>query len=403
MQEHNHNFMRMWAWEHAAWMQFTDRMIRYWPHPYPRTGPGNALDGEPKFDVTEFNQAYFDRLRERVIAARDRGIYVSVMLFQGFSIEQKGTAGIDPNRGNPWDGHPFNGNNNINGINGDLNGDGEGCEVHTLDSREMTGLQEAYIRKVVDTLNDLDNVLWEISNESHSDSTEWQYYMINYLKDYEAGKPKQHPVGMTMIFGQDDDNGYLFASPADWISPTHTNAELYKNNPPASDGKVVIVDTDHLWGIGGNQKWVWKSFLRGLNPIYMDPYGSPDHPPADESVRQNMGYALRYADKMNMAATTPRGDLSSSDYCLANPVASGAEYLVYLPYGGSVRVDLSAASGDLSVQWLNPSTGAVTFAGTTTGGASHSFTAPSDFNDDAVLYIWDGPIFQFYLPSVTKS
>ena len=46
MEKHNHNFLRLWAWEHAAWMQFTDRKILYYPNRYPRTGPGEALDGE---------------------------------------------------------------------------------------------------------------------------------------------------------------------------------------------------------------------------------------------------------------------------------------------------------------------------------------------------------------------
>ena len=30
----------------------------------------------------------------------------------------------------------------------------------------MTALQEAYVRKVIDTVNDLDNVLYEITNEA---------------------------------------------------------------------------------------------------------------------------------------------------------------------------------------------------------------------------------------------
>ena len=47
----------------------------------------------------------------------------------------------------------------------------------------------------------------------------------------------------------------------------------YQIDPPAADGrKVILTDTDHLWGIGGDVAWVWKSFLRGLNPIFMDPY-----------------------------------------------------------------------------------------------------------------------------------
>ena len=55
------------------------------PQPWLRTGTGTALDGLPKFDFNQFNQEYFDRLRDRVEAAGDRGIYTSVMLFEGWS------------------------------------------------------------------------------------------------------------------------------------------------------------------------------------------------------------------------------------------------------------------------------------------------------------------------------
>jgi hypothetical protein len=34
------------------------------------------------------------------------------------------------------------------------------------------------------------------------------------------------------------------------------------SNPPLNDGrKIIINDTDHLWGIGVDHQWVWKSFL----------------------------------------------------------------------------------------------------------------------------------------------
>jgi hypothetical protein len=104
------------------------------------------------------------------------------------------------------------------------------------------------------------------------------------------------------------------------------------------------------------------------------------------SVRRNLGYTMDYAERMNLAAMTPRPDLCSTGYCLANPVASGAEYLVYLPSGGGVSVDLSGASGQLLVEWFNPGTGMPTAGGTTTGGAIRFFTAP--FGQDAVLYIY---------------
>jgi hypothetical protein len=53
------------------------------------------------------------------------------------------------------------------------------------------------MRKVVDSVNDLDNILYEIVNESGTYSTHWQYDFINSIKSYQSAKPKQHPVGMT--------------------------------------------------------------------------------------------------------------------------------------------------------------------------------------------------------------
>ncbi len=41
--------------------------------------------------------------------------------------------------------------------------------------------------------------------------------MINYIKEYESGKAKQHPVGITG-YGEPIDQ-YLYDSPAHWISP----------------------------------------------------------------------------------------------------------------------------------------------------------------------------------------
>jgi len=47
-------------------------------------------------------------------------------------------------------------NNNIQGINGDLNSDGEGTEIHTLEIPEVTHYEEKYVKKVIDSVNDLD-------------------------------------------------------------------------------------------------------------------------------------------------------------------------------------------------------------------------------------------------------
>jgi hypothetical protein len=93
--------------------------------------------------------------------------------------------------------------NNVNGIGIESILD---YQVLPLDSR-VRELQERYIRHVVDTVHDLPNVLWEVANESSGggkvdlefarflgqdtvpdwgDSTEWQYWVIDTVKHYEA-------------------------------------------------------------------------------------------------------------------------------------------------------------------------------------------------------------------------
>ena len=381
LERYGHNFIRLWTWELTTW---DTRANGRWgkpkphfcqPHPWKRTGPGTALDGKPKFDLTKFDPEYLRRLRTRVEAAGKRGIYVSVMLFEGWGVQFSPGA---------WKSHPLNAANNVSGINGDANGDGKGLETHELANKAVTAVQEAYVRKAIDTVNDLDNVLYEISNENHPPSTKWQYHIIRFIKRYEKTKPKQHPVGMTFQY-RGGRNRTLFESPADWVSPNAVGG--YRDNPPVAKGdKVVLSDTDHLWGIGGNQAWVWKTFLRGHNPLFMDPYDgvvlSKRFDRKWEPIRRSLGYTLRYARRMNLAAMTPQNKLASTRYCLANP---GTEYLVYLPSGGEVTVALSAAKGTLAVEWFNPSTGKARKPTRIEGGARRTLTAP--FKGDAVLYI----------------
>ena len=387
MTDNNLNYIRLWIYDtglmrNDGWKNEAADDVPL-PLPWQRTGPGTALDGKPKFDLTKFDQAYFDRLRSRVRDAGDRGIYTSIMLFLGEAVRRHTTGMFGGGSYNGWVGHPFNKANNVNGIDGDPSGDGKGNEVHTLDIPAVTALQEDYIREVIDATNDLDNVIYEIANESDG-TPEWQYHLINFIKSYESGKPKQHPVLMSGNWGITTSD--VFASPADAVSPSGHAPNPYGTDPPAADGsKVVVLDTDHigvhLSSIGDSavaRVWVWKAFTRGHNPSFLvlDP-----HSGLDETLRV-MGHTRTYAEKMNLAAMTPQNGLASTQYCLANP---GKEYLVYLPSGGKVSVDLTAAKGVLAVEWFNPSVGKTTRTGTIPGGARRNFTVP--FAGDAVLYL----------------
>src|ERR1700722_1551908 len=329
---HHHNFFRLWRWEAPKWGddQPTGAIKYCQPHPWVRSGPGMARDRKPKFDLTRFDEDYFNRMRTRVTAARDRGIYVSVMLFEGWELEYT----------DAWAYHPFNGPNNVNGVFTDPAVDlvppekplhlaasagedieglrtlhyggkgyvGAGLTYNTLQhdsmGRRVLALQEAYVRKVIDTVNDLDNVLYETCNEAGTYSTDWQYHIINYVKEYEAGKPSQHPVGMTAQ--QPGINSALYASPADWISPhPGSPTENYLYDPsPAYTGKVVVNDTDHLCGHDcADSGWVWECFCRGLNVLLMEDL-SPS-PTWQDSARTAMGQTRRWSQKIDLAHMVP--------------------------------------------------------------------------------------------------
>lgn len=423
LKEHGHNFIRLWRWEQfqsqAAGGSFHLCMA---PQPWARTGPGVAKDGKPKFDLSKFDQTYFDRLRERVRAAGTQGIYVDVMLFDGWALH------LSPAPDNV-EGHPFHAGNNVNGvgITSIVN-----CQVLPLDPK-VQEFEQAYLRKVVDAVHDLPNVLYEVANESSGggtvdqtfakmlglgdtapkwgNSTEWQYWVIDVVKRYEREKGYvSHPIGMTMQFPVVDQtkvNDPLFASRAEWISPgfddsMFTNgrhpmapgappSRWYDNPPDVGGKKIIITDTDHYSPGKGDALWAWKSFLRGGHPILMD-FGliggvNPGDPgyTAFEPARYAMGDTRRYAERMNLIAMPPRGDLSSTTYALANP---GKEYLILQPATSAEAIAVQLLPGTYTTEWYDV-TSRQTKAGdnaTVRTESRVSFTSPFG-TAPAVLYL----------------
>lgn len=422
LKQRGHNFIRLWRWEQfksqAAGGSFHLCMT---PQPWLRTGPGTAKDGKPKFDLSRFDPTYFERLRQRVISAGNDGIYVSVMLFDGWALH------LSPAPDNV-EGHPFFAANNVNGIGISSIVD---YQVLPLNPR-VQALEAAYIQRVVDALHDLPNVLYEVANESSGggtvdsnfakmvgltslpdwgNSTAWQYWVIDVVKQYERQKGyAPHPIGMTMQFPVRDQtkvNDPLFGSRADWISPGYDDSiftggrfpmapgappSRWFADPPAADGrKVVITDTDHYAPGKGDALWAWKSFVRGHQPILMD-FGliggvNPRDPgfTAFEPARLAMGDTRRYAERMNLIAMVPRGDLASTAYALANP---GKEYLILQPAESADPFTVTLAAGTYTVEWFNIMSRETREAPPTTAqrDGSVSFTSPFGAGP-AVLYL----------------
>jgi hypothetical protein len=354
----------MWAWEQAHGVAHDPGEFWFDPLPYARTGSGLALDGLPKFDLSRFDERYYDRLHERVGAAARRGIHVAVMLFQGWSVEWKQFS-LAPGR-NPWLGHPFHRANNMNGIDGDPAGTNQGLPTHTTEIPGVLEIQRAYLRRVVEAVGEFDTVLYEVSNEDDASAADsaWQDWVIRTVREVEVARGEfVHPALRTVCWPTPPDHASLYASPAEAISPNcparhGIGLDSYAYDPLAGDGrKVILIDTDHVWGVGGDATWVWKSVTRGLNPIFMDPWESDFvvTGPFDVNARDAMGVACRLADEVDLATLLPRADLSSSRYALADEGITAA--IVFSEQVDPFTFDLRAAAGARTVTWLHPTTG----------------------------------------------
>ena len=411
LKAHGHNFTLLWSTElprfrglpttKASPPDFTVS-----PFPWMRTGPGLATDGGPKFDLTRFDQAYFDRLRARVQALDREGIYAGVYLFTGeFLLQLRFEA----------DGYPFTGPNNVNGID---DGYRSGRDVSAVRSVTMTApnaiteRQDDYVKRVIDALNNFSNVLWIVSEEAPIGSIWWNSHLISLVREYEKGKRYQHPIGYASLEHPSD--SILYNSDADWVAPLAWLSPTQSCGTGTPSCKVNINDSDHsyfgMWNDlpQKNRNYAWKNFMSGNQVLFMDPYlvhyprqnrnitvspvngigSKPD--PRWDNFRDNLGYIVRYSRKLNLAKVRPRSSLCSTGYCLAQTPSTGAEYLVYVPDGGSFNLDLSAMPNSrmLAVEWFNPSTG-TTISNTpiAAGSSSQPFTPP--FSADLVLYLVD--------------
>jgi Family of unknown function (DUF6298) len=383
MHDNSFNFVRLWSVENPYVEENGGGPGNFFyasPLKYARTGPGLAWDGRPKFNLDVFDQRWFDRLRERVIAAGERGLYVGVQLLEGYE-SQFGTLYY---AANPW-----RGGNNVNGIDVDTNRNGKDEEFYThapgsAAYHEIAARQESYIRKVVDTVNDLDNVIYEICNESGAFSSSWQNHLADFIRSYESTKSKQHMVWISSFF----DNAALYRSHADAISPRNPANPMVMqpaDPTPVSSGEYVILyDTDHVHE-KIDPSLVWRSFCNGLNFIFYDDFDASNT--ANQAVRLAMADTHSYADRLDLANDSPSGTLSSTGFALA---ARGKEYLVFAPAGGRFTVDLSAGAGKtFAVEWYNVATRARTLAPALKGGnAAQAFNVPMDWDrTPSVLFL----------------
>jgi hypothetical protein len=105
--------------------------------------------------------------------------------------------------------------------------------------------------------------------------------------------------------------------------------------------------------------------------------------PQWEPVRRAMGVTRQLAQRLPLATMKPKGEIASTRYCLGD---AGENYLIFVPGGGEVTVDLSGMKGKFHAEWIQPVDGKATAAAKVPAGKKQTLTPP--FTGDAVVHLW---------------
>jgi hypothetical protein len=294
---------------------------------------------------------------------------------------------------NAWYHHPFNKDNNANGVDGDLDGDKFGVEIHTNISANdsVQAIQLDYAAQVVDLLKGFDNVLYEICNEcvwgetgsseeEQTDILDWMKDMVEEVRWMERTSEKKHLVGLTNSPGGNKGingnppttpNDLFEESDADWMSPGGTSLTIW---PDANGAKVVIIDTDHTTpaafhddAVGPNfvRDWTWFQFTRGYSVGFLLAPRPGDPDPTDvfskySKARIAMNRIRNLlppkepfaAGGIDLAKMLPNSAACGSGYCLVDP---DGDFLVYWKRNdlGDITVEITNP-GSYTKQWYDP-------------------------------------------------
>jgi len=334
--------------------------------PWARSGQPGYANGGNKFDLTKWNSAYFERLRDFMSQAGKKGIIVELNLFCPFYEESM------------WKLSPMNVINNINSL-----GDIGLTNVYTLDkSGPLLGIQENVVRKLVSELNQFDNFYYEICNEPYFGGVtlEWQHHIADVIREAERGK-KQHLISRNVA---NDRAKVEHPHPAisifnfHYATPPQTVAMNYGLNKVIGDNETGFRGTndsayrmegwDFIVAGGGLFNNLDYSFVAGREDgTFIYPASQPGG--GSSQLRRQYHFLAQTIHSLDFIHMQPRNELVAADLpegvsvrTLANP---GKAYLIYVRSGlekqgkssfadAEIKLRIQLPAGKYSAEWLDP-------------------------------------------------
>ncbi len=328
----------------------------------PKTGrylsPWVKVGDDPeKFDLDKFEPAYFERLKTFLREADRRGIVVELVLFCPL-YEQK-----------LWDASPMNARNNVNGV-----GDCPREQALTLDHPKLVEKQLAFVRKVVQELNGLDNLYYEVCNEPYFGGVTiaWQNKVIEAITGAEEGLPKKHMIAQNIANEKArivEPNSAVGLFNFHYARPPVTIAMNADLNKAIGDDETGFQGT----GDAVYRKEAWDFLIAGGAAFsHLDYSFTIDHEDGTAKVesptpggggptfRGQIAGLKRFVEEFDFIKMSPddsviRGGVPDGVTARAL-VEPGRQYAVYfngaMPEGVKLSIDLPA--GEYRASWFDP-------------------------------------------------
>jgi hypothetical protein len=396
--------------------------------PFPRTGPGKALDGEPVYDLDQWNPEYFERLHRFLTAASNRGIVVELTVFSN-------------TYGEPiWALNPFRAENNKQAV-----GKVEWPEYLSLKDQELVRRQAAYARKIIRETSQFDNVYYEICNEpggavsghvSPAEVDAWQEEMGRAMRDELRRLNRTHLIAGQEAFAYTPEFRFpLDKSFGSWILDivnvhplpnTVLGGKAYQMGnfmskelmlsevagfcrAAYSRNKPDVLDEDNTasmyrdatgWTI--HRKRAWTALLNGGHYDYIDfsiTVGSEAGTEASRrGIRSWMKYLSEFMAGFDYIHSKPAPDwiTEKPDHLVVSALSVGdRDYAAYLGDGREVtdpaagrpisgKLAFSLPRGRFAVRFYSPATGGYSPAMAVNGGQGVALEA-GPFQDDIVV------------------
>ena len=381
----------------------SDQNVRspFLEQPWARSGTGRAWDGLSRYDLTKYNDWYFQRLKQFADLCDHKGAILLHNDYMQHALLETNAHYVDF----PW--RPANCLQRT-----DLPDSTPAANFfydvsHPLRRR----LHRAYIRKCLDMLGGNTNVV-HLCSEEYTGPRDFLQFWLDTVFEWEAENGRDVHVGLSATkdvmdailadskrakkISTIDLRSWWYKPDGSLMAPRggrqvagryvyeirHTTPEQFHRQ--VAEYHAMFPDKALIHSYPGTRQHAWAALMGGASLLvgqlpypdkqdpakYISPAACRDLQPTYDAVRRDWSTAL--------PRMSPHDELVKSSapvWCLARP---NADYLIYMPKGGDFVLDLSTAVTSFDANWFDPRSGKLTDATgqPVTGGGPVRFNTP---------------------------